>query len=315
MTTLKETTSSWPRLAGAGWDETQPSLHRWSQIVGKLRLALSPPLNHYWHVPLYVSTRGLTTSPMPYGAELFECEFDFLAHQLRIVTSWNQSRSIPLRPTSVAEMYADITAALRALEIAVPIWTRPVEIEDPIRFELDHAARGYDADAAHAFWRALVHTDRVFKVFRGGFLGKASPVHFFWGGFDMAVTRFSGRRAPMWDGPTLNVKPHVMHESYSHEVSSAGLWLGNAGGPPQFYSYAVPEPPGYRDAAVPNGATYSQQFGEFLLPYDVVQSADQPDELLSQFLQATYDAAATLGGWDRELLEHRPPCLCEVRKA
>jgi hypothetical protein len=303
---------AWPHFPTAGWEDTRPSLQRWSQIVGKVRMALTPPVNHYWHVPLYVSARGLTTSPIPYRSELFEIDFDFLSHQLDITTSWRCSESVPLRPTSVAEMYADIFTALRQLGIDMSISTRPVEIPDPIPFERDHAARAYDPMAAEAFWRVLIQADRVFGAFRGGFLGKSSPVHFFWGGFDLAVTRFSGRRGPMWDGPTLNVDPHVMHESYSHQVSSAGFWPGDSTAAPFFYSYAVPEPSGFRQALMPAGVTYNEQLGEFLLPYQTVQASDDPGLTLLTFLRRTYDAAADLGSWDRTLLEERPPCACDA---
>src|SRR5215472_5713222 len=305
----------WPLFPVDGWEQTGVSLHLWSQIVGKIRMTFSPPLNHYWHVPLYVSAHGLTTSAIPYHSELFELEFDFLSHQLDIRTSWSYSCLVPLRATSVAEMYADIMAALGELGIDVWIETRPVEIADPIAFEKDHVQRGYDPTAAQAFWRLLTQVDRVFKTFRGRFLGKSSPVHFFWGGFDLAVTRFSGRRAPMWNGPVLNVNPHVMHESYSHEVSSAGFWPGDATTPAAFYSYAVPEPTGFRETPIPRGASYNTQLGEFVLPYQVVQASEDPDATLLQFLQTTYDAAATLGRWDRVQLEERPPCACDQARA
>ncbi len=302
----------WPVFPVTGWEETRPSLQRWSQIVGQIRMALTPPVNHYWHVPLYVSARGLTTSAIPYRSELFEMEFDFLRHQLEITTNWRGSKTVPLRATSVAEMYSDIFAGLRQLDIQVSILNTPVEIPDPIPFEEDRSQRGYDPIAAETFWRVLIQADRVFKTFRGEFLGKASPVHFFWGGFDLAVTRFSGLRGPMWDGPTLNVDPHVMHESYSHEVSSAGFWPGDASTGPAFYSYAVPEPSGFRQAAMPSGATYNDQLGEFLLPYETVQSSADHDATLLAFLHSTYAAAADLGRWDRTLLEERPPCVCDL---
>jgi hypothetical protein len=302
----------WPDLAARGWQGSRRTVHLWSQIVGKIRLALMPPLNHYWHVPLYVSARGLTTSAMPYRSELVEIELNFLAHHLDITTSWGAVHSIPLRSTSVAEMYSDVMTGLGALQIDVSISTMPVEIADPVRFELDHVQREYDPPAAQTFWHALMQADRVFTIFRGRFLGKTSPVHFFWGGFDLAVTRFSGRRAPMWTGTALNVNPHVMHESYSHEVSSAGLWLGDDNTPPMFYSYAVPEPIGFRQVAIRDGATYSASFGEFVLPYEAVRSSQDPSGVLLEFLQDTYDAAANLGGWDRVLLEERAACACDV---
>jgi hypothetical protein len=304
-------TAAWPRFPLEGWDQTGPTLQRWTQVVGKIRMALTPPLNHYWHVPLYVSARGLTTSPIPYRSELFEIGFDFVDHQLVLTTSWGPIRSLRLRPNSVADFYAEVMALLEDLGIQVHIWPRAVEVPDPIPFDEDRVHASYDPAAAHAFWRVLVHTDTVFKVFRARFLGKCSPVHFFWGGFDLAVTRFSGRRGPMWDGPVLNVNPHVMHASYSHEVSSAGFWPGNADVAPCFYSYAVPQPEGFSDARVaPVGAAYSRELGEFLLPYDVVQASERPDEALLEFLQSTYSAAASLGGWDRVVLEEQPACIC-----
>jgi uncharacterized protein DUF5996 len=280
-------------------------------VIGKIRMTLTPAINHYWHVPLYVSARGLTTSPIPYHSELFEIAFDFIDHQLVFTTSWAPTRFIPLKPCSVAEFYADVMRTLRELGVDVHIWTRAVEVPDPLPFEQDTVHASYDAAAAHAMWRALVRVDTVFKLFRSRFLGKCSPVHFFWGSFDLAVTRFSGRRGPQFDGPALNVNPHVMHESYSHEVSSAGFWLGTATAPPIIYSYAVPQPDGFNTAPVlPAGASYSQELGEFVLPYATLQAADDPDAALLDFLQTTYAAAAELGGWDRVLLEERPPCIC-----
>jgi hypothetical protein len=304
---------AWPSLPPETWPATQATLHRWTQLVGKLRLKLSPPQNHYWQSTLYVSTRGLTTSPIPYGSELFQVDFDFLDHHLLIDTSWGRSEQVALEPRSVADFYAEVMAALGRLGIQVRIWTHPVEMPDPIPFEQDTAHAAYDPTAAYAFWRALIQADRIFKQFRGRFLGKSSPVHFFWGAFDLAVTRFSGRRAPMWKGQALNVHPHVMHESYSHEVSSAGFWPGNASAPPLFYSYAVPEPAGFRDASVaPSAATYSAEMGEFVLPYEAVRTSNRPDEALMNFLESTYTAAADLGGWDRPLLEERPACTCNT---
>jgi uncharacterized protein DUF5996 len=319
MTTVSNTPhltvgrDAWPSLPSDTWPDTRATLHMWTQIVGKLRLKLSPPQNHFWHSTLYVSTHGLTTSPIPYGAETFEVDFDFVNHQLVIETSWGARRALALEPKSVADFYAEVMAALRGLGIEVSIWSHPVEVPDPIPFEQDRVHAAYDPAAAHAFWRILVQADRVFKQFRGRFLGKSSPVHFFWGGFDLAVTRFSGRRAPMWTGPVLNVHPHVMHASYSHEVSSAGFWPGDANTPSIFYSYAVPGPPGFADAAVlPDGAAYSRDMGEFILPYDVVRTSLRPDEALDQFLSTTYVAAADFGTWDRPLLEQQPTCQCDL---
>jgi Family of unknown function (DUF5996) len=304
----------WPALPVDTWPDTQATLHRWVQIVGKLRLELSPPQNHYWHSTLYVSPHGLTTSSIPYGSDLFQVDFDFLQHQLLIETSWARSAAVALRPRSVADFYAEVMDALRDLGIQAHIWTTPVEVADTTPFEDDTAHAGYDPLAVQAYWRALLQADRVFKQFRAGFLGKSSPVHFFWGSFDLAVTRFSGRLAPMWDGPVLNVNPHVMHESYSHELSSAGFWPGDASAPALFYSYAVPQPAGFQDAPVaPAAASYNTQMGEFVLPYELVRTSEQPDADLTRFLETTYAAAADLGGWDRALLEQRPRCMCDVR--
>jgi hypothetical protein len=308
-------TAAWPRFPVEGWAQTGATLQLWTQIVGKIRLALAPPQNHFWHSTLYVSTRGLSTLPVPYGSEQFEIRFDFVSHRLELTTSWGASRSVPLSSRSVADFYADVMATLHDLEIDVRIWPSPVEVAEPIPFDQDHVHATYEPVAAEAFWRAVLRADHVFKVFRGRFLGKSSPVHFFWGGFDLAATRFSGRRAPMWDGPSLNVNPHVMHASYSHEVISAGFWPGNDSAPPMFYCYAVPEPPGFREAVVrPAEAAYSQALGEFVLPYDVVRASDSPDETLLNFLEDSYAAAADLGGWDRALLEQTPPCVCDAEE-
>jgi len=303
--------TDWPVLPVPGWAETRPTLHRWTQILGKIRLALTPPVNHFWHSTLYVGTRGLTTSPIPYGSDLFEITFDFVDQELRIVTSWGPRRDLPLGPRSVADFYADLMSALQDLGIDVHIWTKPVEIADRTPFDVDREHAAYDADAAHAFWRSLVQVDRVFHQFRGRFLGKCSPVHFFWGGFDLAVTRFSGRRAPAYASAAPHVHPHVMHESYSHEVSSAGFWLGDEQSPPMFYSYTVPTPPEFHVQSVrPAQAGWFDPLGEFVLPYSSVQESVSPDATLLEFLQSTYDAAADTGHWDRELLEQQPSCSC-----
>jgi hypothetical protein len=304
-------TADWPRLP-VDWEPTRATLHLWTQIIGKVRLALAPPQNHFWHSTLYVSTHGLTTSPMPYGSDLLQIDFDFLQHQLLIDTSRGERRSIVLEPKSVADFYAEVMAGLHGLGVDVSIYARPVELPDPIPFAEDRVHAAYDPAAVHTLWRALIQVDRVFKHFRGKFLGKSSPSHFFWGAFDLAVTRFSGRRAPQWSGPVVNVHPHVMHASYSHEVSSAGFWVGG-GAPPLFYSYAVPEPAGFRDVRVrPPEAVYSSQMGEFVLPYEAVRAAEDPDETLRTFLETTYAAAADRGGWDRALLEEPPPCTCDL---
>ena len=272
----------------------------WTQIVGKVRLSLAPYTNHWWQVPLYVTSRGLSTSPVPCRRGTFEVEFDFIAHVLRIVTSWDQARMMSLAPQTVAEFYRNFMGLLESLGISVKIWPMPVEVAKPIRFDQDTIHQSYDPAYAHCFWRILVSADTVFKEFRGRFIGKCSPVHFFWGSFDLAVTRFSGRRAPEREGAD-----RIMREAYSHEVISAGWWPG--GGDvtqPMFYAYAAPEPPGFREAPVrPEQAAYSTPLGEFLLPYDVARSADEPWIMLLDFLQSTYEAGATLGHWDRAALE------------
>jgi hypothetical protein len=299
---------TWPSLPLDEWRDTYATLHMWLQVVGKVRLAQSPMVNHWWQVPLYVTTRGLTTSPIPYGSETFQVDFDFVDHALHITTSEDATRNMVLAPRTVADFYEEFMAALRSLGIDVRIWTMPVEVPDPIPFEEDQIHASYDPAYANRCWRILVQADRVFKAFRGRFLGKVSPVHLFWGAFDMAVTRFSGRPAPPYTGGAPNVGLHVMHESYSHEVISAGFWPGS--GPvqfPAFYAYAVPEPPGFREAPVrPDDAFYSREMGEFVLPYDAVRTADRPDDVLLDFLQSTYEAGATLGRWDRTALEERP---------
>lgn len=289
----------WPALPLADWRATRDTLHMWTQVVGKIRLALSPRVNHWWEVPLYVSARGLTTSPIPYQCGIFEIIFDFIAHQLLIETSTGGRKTIVLAPKSVADFYAETMAALGALGISVKLWTRPSEVPDPIHFEQDRMHASYDPEYARQFWRVLVSTDTVFKEFRGLFIGKCSPVHFFWGGFDMAVTRFSGRRAPERPGADS-----ITREGYSHEVISAGFWLGMGDTDAVFYSYAAPEPPGFSAAPVsPSAAFYSKQFSEFLLPYEALRTSATPREDLLAFCQSVYEAGATLGKWDRAALE------------
>lgn len=296
--------SAWPELPLAEWQDTYATLHLWTQIIGKVRLALAPFLNHWWQATLYVTPRGLTTSPIAYGTRTFAIDFDFIDHTLRFATSDGGVGTLPLRRQSVADFYAATMAALRALDVDVSIWSRPVEIERPVPFELDRQHAAYDPDAAQRFWRVLVQTDRVLTDFRARFIGKVSPVHFFWGAFDLAVTRFSGRRAPM-HGPVPNVADFVVQEAYSHEVSSLGFWPG--GGPvpePVFYAYAYPEPEGFKETRVaPEGAYYHQELGEFLLPYEIVRSAASPDAALLAFAQTTYEAAADLARWERAALE------------
>jgi Family of unknown function (DUF5996) len=279
-------------------------LHLWTQVVGKIRLTLTPWLNHGWQAPLYVTARGLGTSPIPIGPEIFDIEFDFIGHRLAVRTSRGAERSLPLRPQSVADFYRATVDLLDGVGVAVAIKETPNEVPNPIRFSDDRVHASYDAAAAHRFWRALVQADRVFRLFRSGFLGKASPVHFFWGSFDLAVTRFSGRRAPLHPGGVPGLPDAVTREAYSHEVSSAGFWPGNEAFPrAAFYAYAYPEPAGFRDRPPPLGAQFDTTLGEFLLPYDTVAQAPDPDALLLDFLSATYAAAAEAGGWDRANLE------------
>jgi Family of unknown function (DUF5996) len=300
-------TDTWPDLPLAAWSETCETLHRWTQIVGKVRMASTPLVNHWWNVTFYVTARGLTTSAVPQGARTFEVTFDFIEHRLRIETSDGSSESIALVPMSVADFHAEVTGRLRRLDIDVHIWTMPSEIENAVPFDEDRVHAHYDAGYAQRFWRALLHADRVFNIFRGRFIGKASPVHFFWGSFDLAVTRFSGRTAPPLTGTSPNVAAWVMREAYSHEVSSCGFWPGNGGyGRPAFYVYAYPEPPGYGDTRLRTAeAFYDGGLGQFILPYAAVRRSPDPDALLLSFLQETYAAAADLAGWDRQALERR----------
>jgi hypothetical protein len=297
----------WPPLPYAEWSDTCDTLHRWTQIVGKTRLALEPMVNHWWQVPLYVSARGLTTSAMPYGGKgVVEVEFDFLAHQLVLRTSEGGTQALPLAPRSVADFYAEYRAALAALGVDADIWPVPVEMADALPFTEDRVHTAYDAPAAQRFWRVLVGIERVLRAFRGRFLGKVSPVHFFWGGFDVAVTRFSGRPAPPHPpGAAPHVPERVMREAYSHEVSSAGFWPGGWQSPESmFYSYAYPQPGGYDAAPVrPAGAFYHRTLGEFVFPYDAMRAAPDPEAALLEFLQSTYEAAADCGHWDRAALE------------
>ena len=298
----------WPELPIAAWRDTAATVQLWTQIVGKIRLTKSPWLNHSWHVALYVTPRGLTTSPVPDGTRTFQIDFNFVDHRLRITTSDSTQRHFALPGHSVASFHAATLAALAELGIAVAIDEMPNELPDPVRFSEDIAHASYDPEAVRRFLQILVNTDRVFKQFRTGFLGKASPVHFFWGSFDLAVTRFSGRRAPRHPGGVPHLPDAVAHEAYSHEVSSAGFWPG--GGAidyPAFYSYAYPEPTGFRATKVrPDAAFFSEALGEFILPYDAVRTAADPDKALLDFLQSTYEAAAIAAKWDREALECDP---------
>jgi hypothetical protein len=299
----------WPRLAPLkDWQDTCTTLHMWTQVIGKIRLMLSPDVNHGWGSTLYVTTRGLTTSPIPYGLLSFAIDFDFIAHTLRISTSQGTDRSFTLEPMSVAAFYRKTMEALSELGITVKIFARPVEVEVAIPFEKDEQHASYDADAASRFWRALVRADCVFKEFRARFIGKVSPAHFFWGGFDLAVTRFSGRTAPKHPGGAPNVAARVMEEAYSHEVSSAGFWPGTGLGEAAFYSYAYPGPAGFDKSPVqPKEAYFHDKLGEFILPYEAVRIADNPAQTLLQFLQTTYEAAATSAAWDRAALERKIP--------
>jgi hypothetical protein len=296
---------SWPELPYAAWRDTCTTLQLWTQIIGKIRLALTPWLNHSWHVALYVSAHGLTTSPIACGPRLFEIEFDFIRHMLDIELSDGSSRHIPLQPRSVADFHALVMAALAQLGIEVRIRQLPCEIAGAIPFGSDHVHGAYDPAFAQRFWHVLIQVDRVFKQFRSGFLGKASPVHFFWGSFDLAVSRFSGRKAPPMTRATPGVASEVMREAYSHEESSAGFWPGGGGlDHAAFYSYAYPAPSGFSEFAVqPRAAAFSEALGEFLLPYDAVRSAPDPDAALLAFLNSTYQAAADCGHWDRAALE------------
>ncbi|MDZ7781095.1 MAG: DUF5996 family protein [Gemmatimonadota bacterium] len=300
---------SWPTLPPLEeWQETLTAVHLWTQIVGKVRLELSPWINHSWGSTLYVTSRGLTTSPIPYRGESFAIDFDFVDHALRISTSWGRKWSMGLGPMSVSDFYRELMGGLTDLRIEVSILARPVEVEVSVPFAEDRARRPYDAADVHAFWRALVQVDRVFKRFRAGFVGKSSPAHFFWGAFDLAVTRFSGRPAPKHPGGAPNVADWVMEEAYSDELASAGFWPGTGLGEAAFYAYAYPEPEGYRAHPVhPAGASFHPALGEFVLPYEEVRSAPDPDAALREFLESTYAAAADLGGWDRSRLERVLP--------
>ena len=292
----------WPPLPLGAWQDTYATLHMWTQIVGKVRLALSPPVNHWWAVTLYVTPRGLTTASIPYGTRLFEAAFDFLDQTLWLRTSDGASRAMALYPRAVADFYRELMAVLRSLGIEVAINPLPQEVANPIRFDEDHAHAAYDATSVTRWWRVLAQSDRVLQRFRARYLGKCSPVHFFWGGFDLAVTRFSGRRAPERPGAD-----HVTREAYSHEVSSCGFWPGTPGGPvqePAYYAYMAPEPAGFAAAAIqPAAASYNRELGEFILPYEAVRAAADPDATLLAFAQSAYETGATLAGWDRAALE------------
>lgn len=301
---MNDATIIWPALSYPAWRDTAATLHLWTQIVGKVRLALTPWVNHSWHVPLYVTARGLGTSPIAAAGEIFEMEFDFIGHRLIVRGSSGAERTIALEPQAVADFYHRVATLLDDMGIVVRIGEMPNEIANPVSFPDDRVHASYDPAAAHAFWRALIQADRIFKLFRSGFLGKASPVHFFWGSFDLAVTRFSGRAAPPHPGGVPSLPDAVVREAYSHEVSSAGFWPGNDAFPhAAFYSYAYPAPSGFSRAPVPRGARFEDSLGEFILPYDSVHAAPDPDALVLEFLASTYAAAADAGRWDRAALE------------
>jgi hypothetical protein len=294
----------WPELAYSGWRDTVATLQLWTQIVGKIRLSLTPWVNHSWQVPLYVTARGLGTSAIPIGSEILEIEFDFIAQQLLVRTSAGDEQSFALEPQTVAAFYSRVVDLLRSVGVTVAINELPSELPNPIRFSQDELHKAYDRSAAHRFWRALVQIDRVFKLFRSGFLGKVSPVHFFWGSFDLAVTRFSGRSAPPHPGGVPGLPDAVTREAYSHEVSSAGFWPGNDTFPhAAFYSYAYPQPAGFAERSVTAGTEYNRTLGEFILPYDTVRNAADPEHTLLDFLSSTYAAAADSAKWDRDGLE------------
>ncbi len=295
---------TWPALDYAQWRDTLETLQLYTQIVGKVRLSLTPWVNHSWQVPLYVSARGLTTSPIPFGNEIFEIEFDFMDHRVLVRTSRGERDSFGLSPMSVAEFDRRLMAMLNDLGVSVHIVETPNELPDPIPFPKDDVHKSYDEDASHRFWRVLLQCDRLFKQFRTAFLGKVSPVHFFWGSFDLAVSRFSGRKAPPHPGGVPGLPDDVAREAYSHEVSSLGFWPGNALYPhAAFYSYAYPTPEGVSKAKVTKGASFDTTLGEFLLPYDTLRASSDPDALLLDFAQSTYAAAAVLAHWDRTALE------------
>jgi hypothetical protein len=308
-TNLSDLPDCWPALPLDSWKETYATLHMWTQIVGKVRLALTPTVNHWWNVPLYVTSRGLTTSSIPYGGRIFEVQFDFIDHALVLRTNDGQSKTLSLGPRSVADFYKEFMGMLRSADIPVKIWRMPVEIPNPIPFDEDRVHASYDPEYARRFWQILVSADRVFEEFRSRFMGKCSPVHFFWGSFDLAVTRFSGRRAPERTGADV-----ITREAYSHEVSSVGFWPG--GGEvqgPAFYSYMAPEPKAFRESLVrPQAAFYQPQLKEFLVMYEDVRRALSPSWALLEFCQSTYEAGARLADWDRESLEKPSPTSASV---
>lgn len=301
--------ASWPELPLQEWQETYKTLHMWTQIVGKIRLEQMPWINHSWHVTLYITARGLTTSVIPYGRRGFQIDFDFIEHELWIRSTGGEQRSLQLRPRPVSDFYGNLMQHLDELDLPVQIDTLPNEVEDAVPFEENTEDDSYEGEFATRFWKILVHSERVMQRFRAQFLGKCSPVHFFWGSFDLAVTRFSGRNAPPHPGGIPNLPDWVAREAYSHEVCSSGFWPG--GGPhpfPLYYTYIYPEPNGFSDVRVkPGQAFYSSELLEFVVPYDDIRRASDPDAALFSFLESTYDAAAESADWDREQLERKEP--------
>ena len=303
MNNTSDRPECWPALPLDSWRDTYATLHMWTQIVGKIRMRLTPIVNHWWNVPLYVTVRGLTTSCIPYRDRSFELRFDFIHHQLVLETSDAIVKSLPLEPRTLADFYQQCFAMLQSAGIDVKIWPMPVEISDPIRFDEDRQHSSYDPESVDRFWRILLSIDAIFQRFRSQFVGKCSPVHFFWGSFDLAVTRFSGRRAPQRDGADA-----ITREAYSHEVSSVGFWPGAGIAGPAFYSYMAPTPQGFRDAKVlPAAAHFDSALGEFIVMYDDIRAAASPSEALLDFCQSTYEAGAQAAKWDRDSLERSRP--------
>jgi hypothetical protein len=300
FTSEEERAQRWPELPFEAWKDTCETLHLWTQVVGKIRLMLSPHINHWWQVPLYITARGLTTSSIPYARGIFEIDFDFIDHTLLILTSAGPKKMLPLSPRSVATFYGEVMAALDELGIEVAITTLPCELQEPVRFDEDEAHASYDPVFVQRFWRVLIETDKILSRYRSQFIGKSSPIHFFWGSFDLALTFFSGQPAPEREGADA-----ITREAYSHQVISCGFWPGNTSFPhAAFYSYTAPVPPGLESVSIrPDSAYYSQQMGEFFLHYDAVRTMADPEQAVLDFFQSTYEAAARLAGWDREALE------------
>ncbi len=294
--------TTWPELPWSAWSQTAETLHMWTQIVGKTRLALTPLQNHWWNVPLYVSARGLTTSAMAYGNDTLDIEFDFLSHELRLRMSSGRNETLALKPMSVAEFYREYRQRLQSLGVSVKIWPMPVEVQNPTRFDIDTWHRSYDPEYAHRFWQVLARAEKVFRAWAPGFMGKVSPVHFFWGSFDLAVTRFSGRPAPPREGTDS-----IQREAYSHEVISAGFWPGNGGyGDAAFYCYAAPVPEGLSEKKIsPAAAVWDKTLGEYIFRYETLRLQPSPDAALLEFIESAYAAAADAAKWDRKTLERR----------